>query len=453
MSTPKIKALSGLYDFVTGALMGFYGADGKEYPGLGGGALGPYADVASLQAANPASTNIGKHATVNGVDYVSNGVAWVIPAGTSATLRNVATRCRPPTNIGGGTPTAQARSRHQAQSSISSLQVVYSNWYNNGSADVNVGSTCSIECAVEYPVGVFTRITFGGINAGVIPNGGDIISDAVAVTIPRGAFFFLRPYVSGSLNVPFCTLGNGGGANTFYDTANGERSEFGAAVVNHVMGGTIADMLAGIFLPSAIIALSDRPSLGIIGDSRTGGLGDAFTSSYYGYIGEFERVFGPLAAFQNFGINGESASNFATANRAKSRALVAAYSTHLVADFGGDIRNGATPASALASLKLGRDAFPLMPMFVATISPVTTSTDGWVTTTNQTVTANETNRTTYNTSLLQGQDFAGVVDIAGIVDAGSGKWKPFYTADGTHANQIGSQIMAASGLLKPGILV
>lgn len=378
-----------------------------------------------------------------------------VPAASTpnATLRQVATRCRIPTNIGGGTPQCQSRTLHQAQSNITSLQVVYSNWYDSGSAEANVGSSCNIECAVEYPVGTFTRITFGGSNVGTIADGGNIISDACSVTIPRGAYFYLRPYCSGSINVPFTTMGNGSGTGTYYDSPNGERAEFGTSVTNHVMGGTIADMQAGIWMPSAIIAVSEKPALGIIGDSRTIGLGDSFANSHYSYIGEYERNFGPLAACLNVGVSGESAQNFGSANRAKSRALINAYCTHIVADFGGDIRNGVAPATALGYTKAIRDLFPLLPMFLATISPVTTSTDGWTTTANQTVTANEANRLTYNTSLLQGQDFAGIIDIAGVLDAGGGKWKPYYTADGTHLNQVGSMILSQSGLIKPGILI
>lgn len=47
--------------------------------------FGPYTSVALLQAANPAATNIGKHATVSGVDYVSTGTTW-IPSGAPTSI-------------------------------------------------------------------------------------------------------------------------------------------------------------------------------------------------------------------------------------------------------------------------------------------------------------------------------------------------------------------------------
>jgi len=94
-------------------------------------------------------------------------------------------------------------------------------------------------------------------------------------------------------------------------------------------------------------------------------------------------------------------------------------------------------------------------IFQTTMEPYTTSTDSWATTTNQTVTPEESVRTAVNT-WIRGMPFGvkGFFEIAGQVETSqdSGKWDTngrasWYTSDGIHENNRAALAIAASGCI------
>jgi lysophospholipase L1-like esterase len=100
---------------------------------------------------------------------------------------------------------------------------------------------------------------------------------------------------------------------------------------------------------------------------------------------------------------------------------------------------------------------PLGPVALCTMSPVSTSTDSWATTANQTTVASNNTRATENTRRAAGITGVKVVyDVNPAVESAvgpeSGVWKaPSYTADGTHPAVAAYKAEAAA--INPALLL
>ena len=391
-------------------------------------------------------------------DTSGNVTGLVGPGGTTVPLGRtytglVASRCNVPSSIGGaGNPQAMARSRHVAMDTITSLKVVFGNWYVNSSfAEVGSGATATVECSIEYPVGTYTRVTFSGSNAGSIASATNIVSDETAVSIPIGAAFFVRTYWLCSAGMPY-TLGTNINNATGTSTVSGELFAYGSSVANAVMGGSINN--AGVttyFRPQAIIGRTKKVSWWLAGDSR---LGQGATSNIdsasdvYGLVGELERILGKDYACLNAGRNGESLRN-ATTNYTLRSAL-SAYCSHVACEYGiNDFdAGGRSAATVLADAVIFRALFSTKPFWQSTISPQ--STGAWTLTdfSDQTPKASNTARVAYNALVRYGSaPFDGYFEVADAVESArdSGKWKaPGYTADGTHGIQLSMLALQAA---------
>ena len=135
---------------------------------------------------------------------------------------------------------------------------------------IRLRSDSTVTAAVEYPAGTFTRITFGGATSGTIPDKSVLVSDEVAVAIPKGAHFFVRMHLVNANGVP----------DTYYTTTtsavnNGpnDAATFGTNVADQTMGGTVAATVAGVVVfPSAIVGPSNAPAVCLHADSRGAGI-------------------------------------------------------------------------------------------------------------------------------------------------------------------------------------
>jgi hypothetical protein len=362
-------------------------------------------------------------------------------SGGAPYLGQVATGCRPAFTASGSFQQLQGRSRHIAMDNITSLQLVYSGWYitnpnaNAGVAEVNSPGNVTLTASIEYPVGTFTQVKFGGSASGTLLPGANLVSDAASVNIPMGAAFFVRVFQqapSGILNI--------GGVSS---SGFGEACNIGTTgqLTDLTMSGTITNNNPTLkFLPSAIIAQTSRPSFVLFGDSRVQGIAKDSYSDGSVLLGDYERTIGKYFGFMNLALGGERASNAAAGTCAK-RIGLAQYASHVACNYGiNDFTNSATAAQVQTDVTTLRALLAGKPFYHGTVSPVTTSTDGWVTTGNQTVTASNGPRVTFNTAVRQ--CFAGAIDgyfeVADAVETarGSGIWKAGYTTDGTHGEQV-----------------
>ena len=290
------------------------------------------------------------------------------------------------------------------------LRLSFANHYNSSgttNSEQPNPSTITIKAAVEYPLAPIGSSTgsntiypvyFGGSRTGTIPGGALLESDVVVMPdLPDGAVIGVRSYV----NIPSYTTGNWYGVGFPGDSTIGEGvSNSGDMTDGGLIGaGTSSTSLYG---PSKVsgIARAPRASIYVGGDSICAGTNEPTTQSIAGYIvrglnGQYPIVFGPKA--------GETiGSGFIGWKRIRRMAL-ASGCTHAILNYGtNDLAAIAGGTGTLAQLKSNildaTNAFTARGVRVrwCTILCKTTSTDGFRSIANQSVTSQETNRLALN---------------------------------------------------------
>lgn len=364
-------------------------------------------------------------------------------------LGQVATRCfMSNEKAGGGLTQSMNRTRHIARDAITSCQVVFANWY--GSGEVATGASATIKASVEYPAGTFTQVLFSGSASGTIPSGSQLVSDAVSVSIPDGATFYVRSHFTCASGFPY----NGRTG----DTANGDRIAFATSgLADKTMSDPLAANAAANFFysPVAIIAMTTKPAIMCMGDSKCFGYSDIATGTS-GDAGELARSIGPLRAYINAGCSGETTTAYLAQHT--QRAKLYQYCSHFVSQYGvNDIFGGFAAATTYANLATIRALVSTKPFYQGTISPQSTSTDAWATTVNQTTKAQNPARVTLNGLIRANSNgFNGWFEIADVVETArdSGIWlAPGYTPDGVHETNTANLAIQASGNIDPTIFV
>lgn len=372
----------------------------------------------------------------------------------------VASRCAVPSSFASGSKQLMARSKHVAMDNITSLQLVYANWYVKSSATIGEnapGSDATYKAAIEYPSGTIAAIvTFAGATTGTAADGATIASDAVAVNIPLGATFFVRTFSTSTAGIVYRN-GSGGlniGTGT---TTSGECWTFGVTTPDLVTtAGSFSNQQAGIiFGPAAIVGSTSRPSVFVTGDSReNNGVTYDTASDGYGLTGEVNRSLGKVFATLNVGCASERVNTIVTTTSLYARRLaLLQYCSHVACGYGVNdiIFDSRTSAQVLADLQTLWASFGNRPIYQRTLSPVSTSTDSWATTANQTTHANNAQRTALNDLIrFMPAGLSGVFEGADQVESArnSGIWKAGYTADGIHGNQTGNVAIQTSGAVQ-----
>lgn len=379
---------------------------------------------------------------VNGGSSTPSGPSLVVPSylGHVGTGTFIASALQATNNYG------FYRSPHNARDAITSLQLVYTNWWMSSGTETNATNSQIYAAAIEYPAGTYTQVLFSGIAQGTALPGANIVSDALVIAIPLNAKYWVRTYTFSTLGKLkyFQYYAGDGTAQSLAGTSAG-------AVPDLTMGGgapAVKNKDDVYYGPSAIIANTTRPSVAVVGDSRAVGRGDA---GWNGALqGSSQRAFGQFNAVMSIGQSGNTLQAF-IASHAKQVAL-AVYASHINLEFGiNDVTAGRSAAQIQADTNTVLGYFTsALKTSVNTMSPVTTTTNGWGDDAGQTVTANESVRIAVNAQRLATLP-AGVVsyDLNAAVNssASSGKWLSLpgtTTDDGTHLARIGAEIQSAA---------
>jgi hypothetical protein len=330
------------------------------------------------------------------------------------------------------------RSRHVATDAITSLQVIFPNFYVTGAGvETSPGAAATITASIEYPAGTMTQVKFSASASGSIPSGGTLLSDACTVAIPSGATFWVRSYFTSTAGIVYC--------NGVQEQAAGE--VFNSAVsglADLTMSGTVTSTgdHVDIYRPIAILGSTRKPTVAILGDSRAAGYLD--TPNGNG-LGEIAR--GLSCGYITIATPGDSVQNFVAGHAA--RLPVAQYCSHVVAQWSiNDLSNNRSVAQIQADLATVYGYFTGVIGILATTAPRTTSTDSWATVANQTPFAQEASRVTLNTwKRTVPAPWAATWEVADQVESArnSGRWTPGLTTDGLHENQAG-YILASAGV-------
>lgn len=351
------------------------------------------------------------------------------------------------------------------------MAIMQAGWFNaqigsNGEIPSTPGNAVTITASLEYPSGTFTFLTFGGSLSAVITSGGQVFSDPVSVFIPSGSAFWIRTFLTVTAGQKWYTSGFAPAGST---------SSGGTAQSDLTQSGTVTGSYASPFMPAVIRGLQVSPStLRIvgIGDSIVGGFNDSGNA-----LGFFGRAFTGYR-YARYGQSGEKIAGVGSGVSHNLRlSMCAGANAGLVMYGTNDFTFGSSAAvieQYLMSL-LRRMAAMGMTCYAATIPPLTTSTDSWATTGNQTVTVHEVVRVSLNDWLRAGMPLTpstlapaaigtGGALLAGsaghpvlrVYDLGSacetatdsGLWKVngsafTFTGDGTHPSPAAYAAMAA----------
>jgi lysophospholipase L1-like esterase len=300
------------------------------------------------------------------------------------------------------------------------IRLVYSNWFTNGSyVDTDNTANLVINASIELS-GTIYRITFAGQTTATVGPGGFIQSDPIPFDLAFGTLFYVRTFTSGSAwhaNRIASYAGGGGWTVTSDLTAPGS--------------GAIADNTSYTVLlgPSVItgvpLGATSVPSVFAIGDSIALGYGDGVTAldgkntvnTKLGVGGFIPRALDGHYGLINAGVSSDTVANFLATTTHFRRMTFAASTTSAICEYG---RNDISSGTALATIQANLlSAWTMLSnralrVFQTTITPKTSSTDGWLTSGSQTPTpsAYESNRTTLNDWIRAGAPIVSGTAVA-----------------------------------------
>lgn len=375
----------------------------------------------------------------------------------SGTLRQITSRVAIQNTWNASITSIMARSWQSSCVAFSQIQIKWWNGFVNSSVagvETGPGASTTLAMSIEYPRGTFTQLTFGGASTGTVGSNAIVASDVVDLgfVVPAYRWFRIGFYASNPNGVPYSSWANlkdARGGDEFATNANGTDKTMGGTIVN-------LDMVSMLF-PNLVLGYSDRVVWGVHGDSITAGVNDYWPDPSGGR-GLFGRGLAPLVPHVNFGCPGDRAEYFVGSHTARTALMLESGATRIIDAYGvNDINNSRTAAQLQSDRTAIRTYYPSSLVFDTTVTPQTTSTDGFRTAANQTITSasKNTQRIAFN-SALRGPNvtFAspGVIDVAGLIETSTsneqgpvqdgGVWIPGLVTDGTHPSSRASALLA-----------
>lgn len=290
------------------------------------------------------------------------------------------------------------------------LVLLFGNFYNNSGDETNGPGPITIE-EVTFEPEQATRtyekipVWFGGSRSIVVQPGAVVASDPIPVSVRKGQ----RPWVfthmtvaSGNFPLGFMPLVNDAEGHNYANPAGANRAASGTGSVGNFVQSS------RMYGPFALLGQVATPVnvLGIHGDSISAGTGDGGDYTDWGWI---HRALGTDYARQRISLYGTLAKRWTDNGglfslRRKTIADRCGITHYLLPLGTNDVNQGRTVAQVQASLVAlwFERAATGKPIMVATLPPITTSTDAWTTTAGQTATANEANRVAVNNWVRDG---------------------------------------------------
>jgi hypothetical protein len=344
----------------------------------------------------------------------------------------------------------------------SGISALFEHWYTDAGsgADTDPAGPISFNASVRVVsssnpgtlINTIHRITFNGRTTATLDPGGKVISDPLGITVAQGDEVAVRTFLaSGTAYAPRETWGTSGGPGGF--TATTDLTAPGSAAIP-VSGGIYYGPAALMGFPEGA---ADALSCLIIGDSISSSGADTavFTIPHLGEGGFGIRALTGQGGLLNVAVPGDSATGFQSSDFDFHRLANAAYCNVALIGYGSNDFIEGTTAAQLEAIHLNEAnelrRLGIRRVFILTVCPRVTTTDGCGTLTGQTPMSGEAQRVLYNTwargrcpidpstkapvavgtsgALLAG-DFGhpltGFFDVASKVESGlnSGKWLP-----------------------------
>lgn len=317
-------------------------------------------------------------------------------------------------SAGSGTTTSMtSRTRHKVPQgwSVSDIQVAYQNARLDSTAELDGENDISINSALEY-ASVAYQLSFRGGFPTMIKPGLNVLSDpGLGVQFPAGAIVYTRDYVSVvSGTYP---LGRTASGNASEGTNGNNGADTSQSTGSMSTGGV------PLFGPLAIIGIPSSPDARagfIVGDSIPAGAGEVNGGDADGNFGWAERALSDKMGWATCTRSNYTFAYHAVSSR-RSLAYGSAYATTSLCTLGiNDVRAGVSLAVLQANAlslwtKLASSGAAVIQ---STLTPNTSSTDGWTTTAGQTVVDGSQNtvRVNFNNWLRAGAPIVAGVAVA-----------------------------------------
>jgi hypothetical protein len=273
-------------------------------------------------------------------------------------LGQVATLCHIPQQFYAPYTQLMSRRRHIMKDSVTSFQIVLPTFYGTQgtSSEVALSASTTFTAAIEYPSGTFSQVKFGEAATLTAPGGSLYTSDAIALSIPAGAAFWIRIYYTNASGIFYVSHISA----PFEDLANEDSCTIGVSgVADQTMGGTVVDTrgdgLIG-FTAIAVIAVTTKPSVFVFRDSLTDGPDGPSDAS--GDIGRTLRAVGANFAYINSGLSGCQLQNWLNNNT--YQLAMSQFCSHILCDYTRNDRvlGGRSAAQMSADMQTARVLFP-----------------------------------------------------------------------------------------------
>ena len=369
----------------------------------------------------------------------------------SQKYRQVTNHCVCYSSLSDGTATgATYRWKYTALTNFYDIKLVFGNFYTPttyGTPDTNNPDDITIKASIESSGGTIYPLKFKGSDSVTLKGGAIIETDELGFDFSKGDTFWVRTYVSVD------TLGKK--YPTGLESVAGNTYGEGKTATDITVSGTPTVGACTGYHPIAILGKGlNSLSILLSGDSRFANLYTATsdtisnTGAYAGIaLSKANIPYGVIAKIT------ERVSSFTSNGNKKSRITLSKYFDSVLVNYGINDTNqgGESVASVQASLiKLWNIYINRgLKVYQCTIPPHTTSTDSWVTTTNQTFYSayNNAIRIAINdwirTKPYPLSDYFDVADVT-ETSRNSGIWKAGLTNDGLHENSAGMLVSATA---------
>jgi hypothetical protein len=316
------------------------------------------------------------------------------------------------------------------------VQLLYQAMYRpSGDFLSALGNSVTIKCALEINGKIF-QVYFGGHRSMVVESGATAVSDPIYCMVKPTDTVYVRTYYDAGTGgyIPTTHAFQGVSAGTGADSIT-----YGVDAVD--TAGALAAVSQPLsWGPASVIAVPDsssRISVVMIGDSIIYGSGESFpndASLWSRPWGFCARALQPAnIGFAKLCVGGDTISYWT--NSGWMRIPPAKGGTIVMCNYGiNDLTAGTSVAALKANLKTVWSywASKRCKVYQTTITPSSSSTDGFTSTGNQTAFAYEANRSSLNGWLRDGSAagavessvgaLSAVFDVAATVEAAGGKW-------------------------------
>lgn len=312
------------------------------------------------------------------------------------------------------------------------IRLWFTGWKNVSGFETALAASYTVKAAIELadgtgaPTGETIPVSFRGSRIGTIEPKTILGSDQIPVTLPAGSIIYIRWFPNGT-DVPMTLLQRHNWTGFNEGTAAGDAVDSGTIAApiiyaNQTFGGPVA--------VTGEIRAQDANGFFVMGDSITGGSMDLASAtptagSLQGWVSRGLAAAG--RPYVRAAIGSELGMAVADSQAAAAaRSWATRYCRYGVVNYGSNDFTGARTANEiiddLNTIAARLKQAGIRRVAISTIIPRNTSTDGFTTLTNQTVSPHEATRTNFNSMIL-----SGAVTSADVV------WNPMlYVATGAN---------------------